>query len=264
MTKRTYVHPVQAAKELQSMSEEEERDGRSSPMLRVKYDQLQGSGAPHMQAAGSSREGHDAQQQPPTPRCHKWLEEIETDVLRTCPGDKSAVEDAADEFDAAISRKGAAAGAPGGGGAEVGDGAFGSHPGGGGGGSARVRFSITDTSFGDSSGGAVVEMSPVAAFQGAAASAEGGVVPALAVSANGSGVEAPSGEGVGGASGKKLASTGGGTRDKLRRMLRAFAVYNRRVSYCQVRAHKQETGAAVCDFFFIYIFRGLAYIGEGT
>ncbi|CAN0209230.1 unnamed protein product, partial [Hapterophycus canaliculatus] len=26
---------------------------------------------------------------------------------------------------------------------------------------------------------------------------------------------------------------GGGTRDKLRRVLRAFAVYNRRVSYCQ-------------------------------
>ena len=229
---------------MQSMSEEEERDGRSSPMVPVRYDQLQGSAAPHPQAG--SRE--DSRTQPPVPKCHKWLEEIETDVLRTCPGDKSPVEDAVDEFDAAISQQDPAAAAPEG--TEVGDGAFSSHPGGS---SARVRFSITDTSFGDSSSGAVVEMSPVAPVAAAtagAAATEGGVVPALAVSLNSSGAEALSGEGKGGASGKKLASTGGGTRDKLRRVLRAFAVYNRRVSYCQVCAVQQRVQR------FVAVFRG--------
>eukprot|EP00903_Cladosiphon_okamuranus_P015270 g14111.t1 len=206
---------TRAAKKIQSMSEEEERDGRSSPMVRVKYEHLQGSAAPRAQTGGIE----DNDTSPPIPKCHKWLEEIETDVLRTCPGDKSAVEDAADEFDAAISKDSV----------EIGDGAFSSHSGGS---STRVRFSITDMAFGDSSGGAVVEMSPVVAAQGAA-SAEGDLVPPIAVSTNSSGAEVLSGEGEGGASGKKLGSTGGGTRDKLRRVLRAFAVYNRRVSYCQ-------------------------------
>eukprot|EP00752_Nemacystus_decipiens_P002242 g2125.t1 len=208
---------TKAAKEMQSLSEEEERDGRSSPMVRVKCDHLQGSAAPNPQTG--STEYDDTQT--PTPKCHKWLEEIETDVLRTCPDDKSAVKDAADEFDAAISQKT---------GAKVGgDGAFNSHLGGN---SARVRFSIIDTSFGDSSGGAVVEMSPVVAAH-ETASTEGGLVPSLAGTPNNSEAEMRSGEGDGGESGNKIASTGGGTRDKLRRVLRAFAVYNRRVSYCQ-------------------------------
>lgn len=198
------------------MSEEEERDGRSSPVMRVMYEHLQGSAAPRAQTG--RREDNDTS--PPIPKCHKWLEEIETDVLRTCPGDKSAVEDAADEFDTAISQKESA---------EVGHGAFSSHSGGS---STRVRFSITDTSFGESSGGALVEMSPVVAAQGTS-SAEGDLVRALTVSTNSRGAEVLSGEGEGGASQKKLGS-GGGTRDKLRRVLRAFAVYNRRVSYCQV------------------------------
>lgn len=38
----------------------------------------------------------------------------------------------------------------------------------------------------------------------------------------------------------KGVGNGGGTREKLRRVLRAYAVYNRRVSYCQVR------GACTC------------------
>lgn len=208
---------------MQSISEEEERDGRSSPLMRARFDQLQVSAAPHAQTGSAGDNGAP----PSIPKCHKWLEEIETDVLRTCPGDKSAVEDAADEFDAALSQEDSA---------EVGDGAFSS--------STRVRFSMTDTSFGDSSGGAVVEMSPVVAAQGVA-STEGDLVPALAVGPNSSGAEVLSGEGEGGLSGKKLGNTGGGTRDKLRRVLRAFAVYNRRVSYCQVCAK----GRPFCGFF---------------
>lgn len=221
---------MQAAKELQSISEEEERDGRASPPMKARYDQSQGSPAP--QAKTGSKE--DSGTPPRVPQCHKWLEEIETDVLRTCPGDTSAVEDAGDEFDAVISQKKHAAAAPEG--SEVGDGTFSSHYGGS---STRVRFSMTDTSFGDSSSGAVVEMSPVVAAQGAAYT-EGEVVPALVVSPNSSGARVLSGEGAGGASRKKLVGTGGGTRDKLRRVLRAFAVYNRRVSYCQVCAEEQR------------------------
>lgn len=209
---------------MKSISEEEERDGRVSPLMRAKHDQLQASAAPH--AESGSKEANET---PPTiPKCHKWLEEIETDVLRTCPGDKSAVEDAAEEFDAAISQNSSAAAAAEG--TEVGDGASSS--------TTRVRFSVTGTPFGDSSSGAVVEMSPFAAPQGAT-SAEGEVVPTL---------EVLSGGGEGGASRRKLGSTGGGTRDKLRRVLRAFAVYNRRVSYCQVCAK----GTSMFGFLLVF------------
>lgn len=212
---------------MQSILEEEGRDGRASPPIKAKHDLLQASAAPQEETGNKEDNGTP----PPIPKCHKWLEEIETDVLRTCPGDESAAEDAADELDdAASSQKNSA---------EIDNG---SHSGGS---STRVRFCITDTSLGDSmsgavgpvdgSSGAVVEMSPVAAGQGAA-STEGEVAPALVVGRNSSGAGVLSGGGEGGASGRKLGNTGGGTRDKLRRVLRAFAVYNRRVSYCQVCA----------------------------
>lgn len=174
---------------MQSISEEEERDGRTSPLVTANSDLLRDTGAP---LATTGTEEHDTP--PPTLKCHKWLEEIETDVLRTCPGDDTAGEDAIDEFNAAISRQSStAAGQDGGSG--TGDDTLSSTRSGG---STRVRFSFTDSSFGSSSGAVV------------------------------------GGNEDGANEKRRLSTTGGGTRDKLRRVLRAFAVYNRRVSYCQV------------------------------
>ncbi len=172
---------------------------------------------------------------PPTPKCHKWLEEIETDVLRTCPDDESAVKDAAAEFDTAISQRNVAAAARERDAAETGD----SSPSDAGGPTTGgVRFAIPDTSRGSSDDdlSGAVELSPVAAGEGSARK-EGEAVPSEATVATNprSGAEVLSGPGGGGERAKRMLSvTGGGTRDKLRRVLRAFAVYNRRVSYCQV------------------------------
>lgn len=168
---------------------EEERDGRTSPPTVANYNPFEDTGAsPATTGSNPDERGTST----PTPKCHKWLEEIETDVLRTCPGDETPGEDAIDEFNAAISQQSSTT-------AER-DGSGGDKPDG-----TRVRFSIASALLG--SGGAVVEGSA-------------GVV---------------SGEDGDGVNEKRnLTISGGGTRDKLRRVLRAFAVYNRRVSYCQV------------------------------
>lgn len=164
---------------------EEERDGRASPPSVANYNPFEETGA-SLATTGNNPEDHGTCT--PTPKCHKWLEEIETDVLRTCPGDETAGEDAIDEFNAAISQQSSTVVERNGSG-----------------GSSRVRFSIANALL--SSSGAVAEGSA-------------GVM---------------SGEDGDGANEKRrLTLTGGGTRDKLRRVLRAFAVYNRRVSYCQV------------------------------
>lgn len=179
---------------------EGERNGRTSPLEIANYNPFEDTGAP-LGTTGTSTDEHGTST--PTPKCHKWLEEIETDVLRTCPGDKTTGEDAIDEFDDAISQQSSTA-------AERDDdrgNKLNSTPGVG---STRVRFSLTSSRSGSS--GAVVEGS--------------GMAPPPGVIL---------GEDLDGANGqRKLTSTGGGTRDKLRRVLRAFAVYNRRVSYCQV------------------------------
>lgn len=173
----------------------------------------------------------------PPPRCHKWLEEIETDVLRTCPGDDAAGEDAVNEFDSVLSKNTAAAAAASDGG-KIGD--TGTPPANE---SSRVRFSVGFSSFGSSSSsisavktvgnrssGAVAEdlgsdgrKSSTAPVQGRdSAPTEGEEVVAGGRGGSGAIVR------------NKFSATGGGMRDKLRRVLRAFAVYNRRVSYCQV------------------------------
>ncbi|CAN0414745.1 unnamed protein product [Pylaiella littoralis] len=189
---------TRAAKEMRSISEGE-RNGRTSPLEIAKYNPFEDTGAP-LGTTGTSTDEYGTST--PTPKCHKWLEEIETDVLRTCPGDKTTGEDAIDEFDDAISQQSSTA-------AERDDdrgNKLNSTPGVG---STRVRFSLTSSRSGSS--GAVVEGS--------------GMAPPTGVIL---------GEDLDGANGqRKLTSTGGGTRDKLRRVLRAFAVYNRRVSYCQ-------------------------------
>lgn len=182
---------------------------------------------------------------PATPKYHKWLDEIETDVLRTCPDDdtNTSVDDAVKEFDSAISKQISARAAPGS--REIGDSTFDTSAVSG---SSRVRF--REVSFGSTSGAVdSVDDSNTAVVEDAASAAPGeGAVSveevkeavrrpsALAVSPGGAtGVPAGS-DGVGARGKRRFSVAGGGTRDKLRRVLRAFAVYNRRVSYCQVRS----------------------------
>lgn len=224
---------------MRSTLEEEERDGRTTPRLEAKDDRLQDSGAPPAELGYCRVED----MLPATPKFHKWLEEIETDVLRTCPDDDiyASADDAVKEFDSALSNQISASAAPVA--REVGDSTSDTPIASG---SSRVRFG--DTSFG-SFGGAdySVDNSDTAAVEGTASTnpSEGAVsvqekevVPeqsAVAASpVRAAGVSAGS-DGPRGRDKKRFSVAGGGTRDKLRRVLRAFAVYNRRVSYCQVR-----------------------------
>ena len=98
-------------------------------------------------------------------------------------------------------------------------------------------------------------MSPVAASEESVPTEAKGVSAKGMLATNPSTrVEVLSGHGGGGESGRRtLTVTGGGTRDKLRRVLRAFAVYNRRVSYCQVRrcaaAFDLSQGCLICPTF---------------
>lgn len=181
--------------------------------------------------------GHDGEGDTPTPppRCHKWLEEIETDVLRTCPGDDAAGEDAVNEFDSALSKNAAAAAAASDGG-EIDD--TGTPPANES--RSRGRFSVSFSSFGGSSTVKAVGNSG----GGAVAEDLGSDGRKTSTAPGGQGRDSAPTEGeemvagVRGGSGaivrSKFSATGGGMRDKLRRVLRAFAVYNRRVSYCQV------------------------------
>lgn len=164
-------------------------------------------------------------------------------MLRTCPDDESAVEDAAADFDTAISQRNATAAARERDVAEPGD----TSPSDAGGlTTGVVRFTIPDTSRGshDDDLSGAVELSPVAAGEGSARK-KGEAMPSEAMLATNpsNGADVLSGpDGGGERTKRRLSVTGGGTRDKLRRVLRAFAVYNRRVSYCQVR----RAAAVVC------------------
>jgi len=222
---------AKAAKENQGISEEEERGGRTSPQANENHDGSQDSGTSLAEMGDSQDNGVP----PPTPKCHKWLDEIDTDVLRTCPDDNSAVEDAAAEFDTAISQRHAASATRERDTSEAGD----KSPSDAGGPTTGVRFAIPDTSRGSSDDdlSGAVELSPVAAGEGSAQKGGGATASeAMLVISSSSGVDVLAGPDGGGERGKRtLSVTGGGTRDKLRRVLRAFAVYNRRVSYCQVR-----------------------------
>ncbi|CAN0009708.1 unnamed protein product [Ectocarpus fasciculatus] len=220
-----------AAKEMQRVLEEEERNGRASPSAGASATALfRDSGG--IRAVAGGRDG-DGDTPAPPPRFHKWLEEIETDVLRTCPGDDAAGEDAVNEFDSALSKNTAAASD----GGEMGD--TGTPPPANE--SSRVRFSVSFSSFGSSS--STVKAVGNSSSSGAVAEDLGsdGRKPSTAPGGQGRNSAPTEGEeivaGVRGGSGaivrNKFSATGGGMRDKLRRVLRAFAVYNRRVSYCQ-------------------------------
>lgn len=164
------------------------------------------------QAAAETGAG-DSTEQGPARRSSKWLEEIETDVLRTCPAD------AVEEFDGAIFRNSAA--------------------------DVTSSSSREETGIGYSGiGGIVTEDSRAGNGSNAISGADDfgtGTTPSLLTTGTEEGTlsedvataaAAVATEGVNG--GTTVSATGGGMRNKLRRVLRAFAVYNRRVSYCQV------------------------------
>ncbi|CBJ30656.1 conserved unknown protein [Ectocarpus siliculosus] len=221
-----------AAKEMQRILEEEERNGRASPSAGARAAALfRDSGGLRAVAGGCDGDGDTPA---PPPRCHKWLEEIETDVLRTCPGDDAAGEDAVNEFDSVLSKNTAAAAASDGG--EIGD--TGTPPANE---SSRVRFSVSFSSFGSSNSSSTVKA--VANRSSGAVAEDLGSDGRRSSTAPVQGRDSAPTEGeevvAGGRGGSgaivrnKFSATGGGMRDKLRRVLRAFAVYNRRVSYCQ-------------------------------
>lgn len=213
---------------------------------------LEGTRAPTQEPSNADGESL------PTPpaRCYKWLEEIDTDVLRTCPAD------AVDEFDRTIEATAA---------------------------TSRRRESLYSTfgtppatkSSGDVKAASALAVAPI--LSSSCDRREGGIDEVvLSRGSDGEGPIHPSTptrplypteeeggsslglvagsptEAAGGAGGgvgvvsssveseegaslrrRELGGTmesviGGGTREKLRRVLRAFAVYNRRISYCQV------------------------------
>lgn len=189
------------------------------------------------------------------PNSHKWLEEIDTDVLRTCPDDAAParypepppVTASSEEKSPGgtgslrpgptSSNKAGAAGEGSGGDAGVGEapkhGKL-EHPQ-----DSRKPRPLLDVGRGFLGQKAAGEGSKAKAPAGdgeGAAVGEGGVAadasPGGGDSGERGGVSAP------GTDGDEDSSTWrvswGGTREKLRRVLRAFAVYNRRVSYCQV------------------------------
>lgn len=197
----------------------EDRDGRSSREADISW---KDSGPLRIPGVDGSDDGVEEEPLPtPIRKSYKWLDEIETDVLRTCPPD--AVED----FDRAFSRS------PTG----VRDGVDGVHDGVSASRTPRDTRKKGTTISGDSNGmengGAPVSgrdehfneaTSPSSRDVGFGGDEDkGGQRAALFKGQSGSS-----------RTGRRLSLTGGGTREKLRRVLRAFAVYNRRVSYCQV------------------------------
>lgn len=166
-----------------------------------------------MQAAGDN-EGR-ASSQPPATKCYKWLEEIDTDVLRTCPADTIP---GSNEIPPSTTR-------------------------------IAVHGGPTDDSVDDGIGTGGKGVAGTEALAGGASPPSStGLVPKRA-EAKGEKEEGVVGEASsvdGGLVAEELTEdpmetvtssgsvSGGGTRNKLRRVLRAFAVHNRRVSYCQV------------------------------
>lgn len=149
---------------------------------------------------------------PPRPKCYKWLEEIDTDVLRTCPADATpgsystpapATEKVTDEANISnVDRTGD-------GGRVV----------------AKTEIEgkvVTDERAGETPG---LSGGEVRVGMGTGESGDLRQEPS-----------ASSGKVATGGAADRLSGTesGGGTRNKLRRVLRAFAVHNPRVSYCQV------------------------------
>lgn len=215
---------------------------------------LEGSRAPTQEPTTADSDSLPA----PPARCYKWLEEIDTDVLRTCPAD------AVDEFDRTIEATAATSrrreslystfGTPpatklsddveaasaliavtptmlssscdrrkrGIDGVVISSGREGEgplHP------STPTRPLYPTEEEGGSSLGLVAGW-PTEAAGGAGGGV--GVVPSSVESEEGASLRRRE-------LGRTMESViGGGTREKLRRVLRAFAVYNRRISYCQV------------------------------
>lgn len=287
--------PIQTSKKLQMIAEDMKEDGYT-PLLSA-----DGPSHEPSSALRSGRAGRDNVEPSSAPRSYKWLKEIETDVLRTCPAD------AVGEFDGIIWRNSTSTitdrdSSPrrtpstspikNNGSSLSGSGGSGGGSPGSRGGPRKIRSSIAlrgnlfgpDISRNDGGGGAGGggRGDGISGGGGSKSSARGerrkatqqtprdssvGIGPAKETVGSagegrvGAAVEAQAGSGeaeaaAGGVEGngnipeafwegggeevvsRRFSVAGGGTREKLRRVLRAFAVYNRRVSYCQVRPER--------------------------
>lgn len=153
---------------------------------------------------------------PPVAKCYKWLEEIDTDVLRTCPADAKTI---SNEIRTPTTGTAAHDGPNTGGIVDSGPGIKGKAV-------AGTEWLVTDAS--------PPSWMTVLGRKKEDQEREEGRGIGKAPSDAGGPVAEESAEDSTGMIMWSGSPTGGGTRDKLRRVLRAFAVHNRRVSYCQV------------------------------
>lgn len=161
-------------------------------------------------------------------KCYRWLEEIDTDVLRTCPADPAdiAPSSAADREGSSSTDACSSSGSNGSGAERENSISEGQTLGMDGKYSNLSTLGTVSVASSPSLGFTLAENDRIL-LEGVSGEGAGGTPPSAA--------DASSAERVAPAEIRLIGNAGGGMREKLRRVLRAFAMYNPRVSYCQVK-----------------------------